>query len=229
MLNKINSDMTIKEAANALHSELLGGGTVSIRIAVDKEEQAHGASLGAGRPDGKAERDSKEDRPAPGSASLFQSSRLDKYQSHKQVKAAIIREIVRRPDGTVKLLVQNQLGSPFHYLVDDAYDKKHNPQPGGYLVVYKDGYNSFSPADAFTEGNKLVPGRFPQGLAPHHNTAHDGCKCFSCKDCRATKWICHDCCCPCIVTSYDDGQGKPTPPDECPFDSGMDCEWELTD
>jgi hypothetical protein len=26
------------------------------------------------------------------------------------------------------------------------------PQPGGYFVVYKDGYKSFSPAKAFEEG-----------------------------------------------------------------------------
>jgi hypothetical protein len=36
--------------------------------------------------------------------------------------------------------------------VDEAYIQKHNPQPGGYYVVYKDGYKSFSPAQAFEEG-----------------------------------------------------------------------------
>lgn len=29
---------------------------------------------------------------------------------------------------------------------------KHNPQPGGYYVVYQDGYASYSPAKAFEEG-----------------------------------------------------------------------------
>ena len=29
---------------------------------------------------------------------------------------------------------------------------KHNPAVGGYYVVYKDGYESFSPAQAFEEG-----------------------------------------------------------------------------
>jgi len=33
-----------------------------------------------------------------------------------------------------------------------AMDQEHNPQPGGYFVVYKDGYKSFSPAKAFEEG-----------------------------------------------------------------------------
>lgn len=33
--------------------------------------------------------------------------------------------------------------------------KKHDPQPGGYYVAYKDGYKSFSPAEAFESGYTL--------------------------------------------------------------------------
>jgi hypothetical protein len=40
--------------------------------------------------------------------------------------------------------------APFH--VPQDYIEKHSPQVGGYYVVYKDGYKSFSPADAFEEG-----------------------------------------------------------------------------
>jgi hypothetical protein len=36
--------------------------------------------------------------------------------------------------------------------VSEEYVDKHNPQAGGYYVVYKDGYKSFSPAEAFEEG-----------------------------------------------------------------------------
>lgn len=36
--------------------------------------------------------------------------------------------------------------------LDRAYFNKHHPQDGGYYVVYKDGYKSFSPADAFEDG-----------------------------------------------------------------------------
>src|SRR3990167_5567722 len=36
--------------------------------------------------------------------------------------------------------------------VDHAYIKKHNPQVGGYYVVYMDDYNSYSPAAAFEDG-----------------------------------------------------------------------------
>lgn len=36
--------------------------------------------------------------------------------------------------------------------VSEEYVTKHNPQSGGYFVVYEDGYKSFSPAKAFEEG-----------------------------------------------------------------------------
>jgi hypothetical protein len=40
--------------------------------------------------------------------------------------------------------------APFE--VDASYMLKHDPRPGGYYVVYEDGYKSFSPADAFEKG-----------------------------------------------------------------------------
>ena len=36
--------------------------------------------------------------------------------------------------------------------VSKEYMDKHNPQVGGYYVVYQDGYKSFSPAEAFEDG-----------------------------------------------------------------------------
>jgi hypothetical protein len=36
--------------------------------------------------------------------------------------------------------------------VSDEYASKHNPDAGGYYVRYADGYESFSPAQAFEEG-----------------------------------------------------------------------------
>lgn len=42
------------------------------------------------------------------------------------------------------------------FAVDDAYVQKHNPQAGGYFVVYADGYKSFSPSQAFEEGYTLI-------------------------------------------------------------------------
>jgi hypothetical protein len=40
--------------------------------------------------------------------------------------------------------------------VSFEYLRKHNPQVGGYYVVYADGYKSWSPAQAFEEGYTRV-------------------------------------------------------------------------
>lgn len=40
--------------------------------------------------------------------------------------------------------------------VSRRYMIKHNPQVGGYYVVYADGYKSWSPAQAFEEGYTRV-------------------------------------------------------------------------
>ena len=41
-------------------------------------------------------------------------------------------------------------------VVDGAFMEKHRPQIGGYLVIYADGYKSFSPEKAFEEGYTLI-------------------------------------------------------------------------
>lgn len=38
------------------------------------------------------------------------------------------------------------------FTVNREYMLKHNPQVGGYYVVYDDGYKSYSPAKAFEDG-----------------------------------------------------------------------------
>lgn len=42
------------------------------------------------------------------------------------------------------------------FKVSHQFTVKHNPQAGGYFVVYKDGYQSFSPAAAFEEGYSKI-------------------------------------------------------------------------
>lgn len=44
--------------------------------------------------------------------------------------------------------------APFR--VECEYQLKHNAEAGGYYVVYKDGYKSYSPAKAFEEGYELI-------------------------------------------------------------------------
>lgn len=72
---------------------------------------------------------------------------LPRYRCHKEVQAAKIKDIVGR-----RLLPDLPGTDNRPILVDDAYLAKHNPQPGGYYVVYDDGYASYSPAQAFESG-----------------------------------------------------------------------------
>lgn len=86
---------------------------------------------------------------------------MPKYQSHKQVWALKIKAIVldselaketnRETDGSATITPEEEGYAPFE--VDAEYVRKHKPLVGGYYVVYKDGYKSFSPAEAFEEGN----------------------------------------------------------------------------
>ena len=85
---------------------------------------------------------------------------MPKYRSHKEVWALKIksvkldsekaREEGRETDGSAIITPEDEGYAPFR--VDHEYVWKHKPQPGGYYVVYKDGYKSFSPAEAFEEG-----------------------------------------------------------------------------
>ena len=77
---------------------------------------------------------------------------LPKYECTKTVHAMKIKsvEVVTDPEEGAMLIPDDD--SCIQVYVDGEYVKKHNPQPGGYFVVYKDGYKSFSPAPAFKAG-----------------------------------------------------------------------------
>lgn len=86
--------------------------------------------------------------------------KIPKYKCHKEVWALKIKKVIkdldaakgenRETDGTVTLIFEDSRYSPKKMSYE--YSKKHKPQSGGYYVVYKDGYESFSPAKAFEEG-----------------------------------------------------------------------------
>ena len=76
---------------------------------------------------------------------------MPKYICHKQVWALKIKEI--KPidsDGGIEITPEDEGYAPFY--MDGEYAGKHNPEAGGYYVVYKGGYTSFSPSEAFEEG-----------------------------------------------------------------------------
>ena len=79
---------------------------------------------------------------------------IPRYRSHKVVEAAKIEDVTRLDDGSADLVLE----IPDHYPaslevnVNAAYMRKHDPQTGGYYVRYPDGYESWSPAEAFEGG-----------------------------------------------------------------------------
>lgn len=70
---------------------------------------------------------------------------MPKYECHKVVHALKI----------LGISLNGELGFEFPFdsiLMDREWLDKHNPEVGGYYVVYQDGYKSFSPAEAFESG-----------------------------------------------------------------------------
>ncbi len=88
---------------------------------------------------------------------------MPKYKCHKEVHALKIKLIEfdrdlaqkdnRETDGSALMVVEEGYGS---IKVDYTYVRKHKPEVGGYYVVYKGGYTSYSPAEAFEEGYTLI-------------------------------------------------------------------------
>lgn len=93
------------------------------------------------------------------------SAELPRYKCHKEVWALKIAAVTR--NSVLAQLTGNESdGSAVITPVDDRYGdirvdadylRRHNPQVGGYYVVYADGYTSFSPADAFESGYTRIP------------------------------------------------------------------------
>lgn len=79
---------------------------------------------------------------------------LPQYRSHKVVRAGKIVAIKMTGSGSFAKVVLEVPGA--HELVEvpiePAYYRKHDPQIGGYYVVYDDGYESWSPKEAFEAG-----------------------------------------------------------------------------
>lgn len=80
---------------------------------------------------------------------------LPQYKCHKVVRAGKILATARNPNEDAVFLdvdgvVNKWLSAPAGWL------NKHNPDIGGYLVAYEDGYLSYSPAVAFEDGYRLL-------------------------------------------------------------------------
>lgn len=78
---------------------------------------------------------------------------LPRYQCHKEVWALKIKHIIQNPRG-FELHFENERYCPVE--VSRDWLLKHEPDVGGYFVVYEDGYRSYSPAAAFEAGYTLI-------------------------------------------------------------------------
>lgn len=74
---------------------------------------------------------------------------LPRYQCYKQGGALKIAAI----DGNI-ITPADEGYAPF--TVPEEFISKHQPQPGGYYVVYDDGNQSFSPAKTFEQGYRRI-------------------------------------------------------------------------
>lgn len=77
---------------------------------------------------------------------------LNRYKCHKEVMAAKITSILN--SGCEPYVLSLEGGGTRN--VSHTYMLKHNPQVGGYYVLYDDGYESWSPAKAFEDGYSLM-------------------------------------------------------------------------
>jgi hypothetical protein len=76
------------------------------------------------------------------------------YKCHKEVCALKIKEMKFSVQVGNTLVPENEAFAEF--FVTDEYIAKHHPEAGGYWVRYEDGYQSYSPAQAFEKGYALV-------------------------------------------------------------------------
>lgn len=74
---------------------------------------------------------------------------MKQYKCHKVVKAAKIQSMV--VEEAEKGLLLNFLDGEYISVMSE-WLLRHKPEVGGYLVQYEDGYQSYSPAEAFESG-----------------------------------------------------------------------------
>lgn len=71
------------------------------------------------------------------------------YRSHKVVRAARILGITSHAGQHALVL---ELDPCDEWFTPNGWVERHKPEVGGYLVLYADGYASYSPAAPFEEG-----------------------------------------------------------------------------
>jgi hypothetical protein len=78
---------------------------------------------------------------------------LPLYQCHKRVRACKIAAVANGPNGWEVIADDRSLDA---IKVSPAWVERHQPRPGGYYVLYRDGYASYSPQREFEDGYTLA-------------------------------------------------------------------------
>lgn len=79
------------------------------------------------------------------------------YRSHKYVRAFKVARIESGTrEGGNSWVIYPTDGSLPPYEVTHQWRTHFQPKTGGYIVFYRDGYVSYSPATAFEEGNTKI-------------------------------------------------------------------------
>jgi hypothetical protein len=91
-------------------------------------------------------------------SSTYKLSQLPEYQSHKVVKGGVVTAI-HSDTNPLKVNLSVRPGSGINLITiqtDKTLIDKHKPEIGWYYVLYQDGYQSFSPPDAFVGGYQPI-------------------------------------------------------------------------
>jgi hypothetical protein len=83
------------------------------------------------------------------------------YRSHKRVWAVKLADVLPANESGFGLLIPENTGDHQPWKIGGGWLAKHNPQQQpdgsyGYFVVYDDGYESWSPSQAFEAGYTLI-------------------------------------------------------------------------
>jgi hypothetical protein len=124
-----------------------------------EEQRANAKSFLDAHQRDEANKDAEDPRPKAKESSVNPES-LPLWKSHKKVRAVKIKSVVfdwelaraedRETDGGATITPEEPGIFPFK--VNRNYVNKHDPTAGGYYVLYEDGYESWSPAEAFESG-----------------------------------------------------------------------------
>jgi hypothetical protein len=110
------------------------------------------------------------DTGSSGGTAALNTFGLPPWQCHKTVWAGQITGIIGEPGvdekpHTVVVAAPDGTTASVAIRVGQEWFAKHEPEVGGYFVLYENGYQSYSPADAFEDGYTPAGGDHPGELA----------------------------------------------------------------